>query len=67
MKTTYDLLNAVIELGFEKTYALTVIDLSLDDELGFNNRKPLEEEYISDELYDTILLSFEIEKEQIQE
>ena len=64
MKTTYDLLNAVIELGFEKSYALTIIDLSLDDELGFNNRKPLEEEYISDELYDTILLGFKCEKEE---
>lgn len=65
MKTTYDLLNDVIELGFEKSYALTSIDLSLDDELGFDNRKPLEEEYISDELYDTILLSFKCEKEAI--
>ena len=65
MKTTLDLLNAVAELGFDKGEALTGIDNALDDELGFENRKPISEEKISDELYDTILLCFKCEKEAI--
>lgn len=65
MKTTFELLNDVIELGFEREYALASIDASLDDELGIENRLPLVEEKISDELYDTILLGFKCEKEAI--
>lgn len=63
MKTTLELLNKVVELGFGKEEALRSIDAALDDELGFENRKPLDEEYLSDELYETILLGFECEKE----
>lgn len=65
MKTTYELLNKVIELGFNKDEALKSIDASLDNELGFENRKPIDEEYINDDLYNTILLGFkcEVEKE----
>lgn len=63
MKTTYDLLNEVLTLGFNKDEALESIDASLDEELGFENRKPIEEEELSDELYETILLSFKCEAE----
>lgn len=52
MKTTLELLNKVIELGFDE-------DTALDEELGFENRKPIEEEELSDELYETILLGFQ--------
>ena len=65
MRTTFELLNNVIELGFEREYALASIDASLDDELGIENRLPILEEKINDELYDTILLGFKCEKEAI--
>lgn len=63
MKTTENLLEEVIELGFNKDAALESIDASLDEELGFENRKPIEEEELSDELYETILLGFQCEIE----
>lgn len=63
MKTTLDLLNEVVELGFDKEKALESIDAALDQELGFENRKPIAEEQISDELYNDIILGFECEKE----
>ena len=63
MKKTIDLLNKVMELGFDREYALSGIDASLDDVLGFDNRKSLMEETISEELYNDILSGFECEKE----
>jgi hypothetical protein len=61
--TTLELLNKAIELGFDEDEALESIDASLDEELGFENRKPIEEEELSDELYETILLGFQCEAE----
>lgn len=61
MKTTLELLNEVVELGFNKDEALESIDMALDDEFGYKNRKPIEKEQISDELYETILDSFKCE------
>lgn len=63
MKTTLELLNEVLTLGFNKDEALESIDASLDEELGFENRKPIEEEDLSDELYEDILLGFKCEAE----
>ena len=63
MKTTENLLEEVIGLGFNKDEALESIDASLDVELGFENRKPIEEEELSDEIYETILLGFQCEAE----
>ncbi len=63
MKTTEKLLNEVVGLGFDEDEALESIDASLDEELGFENRKPIEEEELSDELYETILLGFQCEAE----
>lgn len=63
MKTTENLLEEVIGLGFNKDEALESIDASLDVELGFENRKPIEEEELSDELFTTILLGFQCEAE----
>ena len=61
MKTTLELLNKVIELGFDENEALESIDMALDDEFGYKNRKPIEKEQLNDELYETILDSFKCE------
>ena len=63
MKTTFQLFMDVINLGFEREYALASIDSALDDELGIENRVPIFVEFVSDELYDTILLGFQCEKD----
>gem|GEM_PF-1400738 len=63
MKKTIDLVNEVMELGFSREEALEGIDASLDNEVGFENRKPLMEEEISDELYENILEGFREEAE----
>lgn len=61
MKKTIDLLNEIIEMGFEKEEVLREIDAVLDERIGFENRKALSEEEISDELYDEIVYSFKEE------
>lgn len=61
MKTTLELLNEVLTLGFNKDEALESIDMALDDEFGYKNRKPIEKEQLNDELYETILDSFKCE------
>lgn len=61
MKKTIDLLNEAVALGFNREDALADIDASLDAEL--EDRKPLMEEEISDELYEDILFGFKCEKE----
>ena len=63
MKKTIDLVNEVMELGFDREYALEGIDASLDNEVGFESRKPLMEEEISEELYESILEGFREEAE----
>lgn len=61
MKKTIDLLNEAVALGFNREDALADIDASLDAEL--EERKPLMEEEISDELYEDILFGFKCEVE----
>lgn len=63
MKTTYNLLMEAVKMGFDRDYALTSIDASLDDKFGIDNRKPIEEEILEDDLYETIILGFECQKE----
>ena len=63
MKKTVELLNAVVAMGFGKEDALESIDSALDEVFGYENRQPIDEEEISDELYNDILLGFECEKE----
>lgn len=63
MKTTLELLNTVVAMGFGKEDALESIDSALDEVFGYENRQPIDEEEISDELYNDILLGFECEKE----
>lgn len=61
MKKTIDLLNAAVEMGFNREQALADIDASLDAEL--EERHPLMEEEITESLYDDILVGFQTDKE----
>ena len=61
---TIELLNKVMELGFDKERALAGIDASLDEIIGFENRKDLADEEISEELANDILLGFKCETEE---
>lgn len=62
MKKTIELLNEVVKMGFSREKALRDIDASLDEEL--EERKPLMEEEISDQLYEDILFGFRCEAEE---
>lgn len=64
MKKTIDLLEEAVKMGFGREKALSDIDASLDEELGAENRKPLMEEGISDQLYEDILFGFRCEAEE---
>nr|DAS89877.1 MAG TPA: hypothetical protein [Caudoviricetes sp.] len=61
MKKTIDLLNEVIAMGFGREQALADIDASLDAEL--EERNPLMEEEIPEDLYNGILGGFVQERE----
>ena len=60
---TIKLLNKLVKLGFDREKALADIDASLDEIIGAENRKSIEEEEISEELAKDILFGFECEKE----
>ena len=60
---TIELLDKVVELGFSREKALADIDTSLDEVIGAENRKPITEEEVSEELASDILFGFECEKE----
>ena len=60
-KKTIDLLNAVVSMGFGREQALADIDASLDAEL--EERQPLMEEEIPEDLYNGILGGFVQERE----
>lgn len=60
---TIELLNKAVELGFSREKALADIDASLDEIIGAENRKPITEEEVSEELASDILFGFECEKE----
>ena len=62
MRKTMDLVNEVVALGFDREEALAGIDASLDEAIGFENRMPLMEEEINDELYNEILFGFKCEE-----
>lgn len=61
MKKTIDLLNEAVEMGFNREQALSDIDASLDAEL--EERQPLMEEEIPEDLYNDILEGFRADKE----
>lgn len=58
MKKTIDLLNEVVKLGYNRERALQNIDVCLDEIMGFENRKDLESETISNETYEDIYNGF---------
>lgn len=60
---TIELLNKAVGLGFSREKALADIDASLDEVIGAENRNPITEEEISEELANDILFGFECEKE----
>jgi hypothetical protein len=60
---TIELLNKVVGLGFSREKALADIDANLDEVIRAENRKPIAEEEISEELANDILFGFECEKE----
>lgn len=60
---TIELLDKVVELGFSREKVLADIDASLDEVIGAENRKPIAEEEVSEELASDILFGFECEKE----
>lgn len=62
MKTA-ELLNKVVKLGFDREKALADIDASLNEVIGAENRKPIAEEEISEDLANDILFGFKCEKE----
>lgn len=64
MKTTLDLLNEVVAMGFDRTKALESIDVSLDNVFGLENRKEIRDEELSDDLYNDILYGFKCELEE---
>lgn len=64
MKTTLDLLNEVVTMGFDRAKALESIDASLDIVFGLKNRKEIRDEELSDELYNDILYGFKCELEE---
>lgn len=62
-KTTLDLLNEVVAMGFNRAEALESIDASLDNVFGLENRKEIRYEELSDGLYNDILFVFKCELE----
>lgn len=52
MKRTKELINDVVAMGFNYDEALSAVDASLDNSLGLENRKPINDELITEELYD---------------
>lgn len=59
LKKTKDLINEIVAMGFAKEEALKQIDASLDELLGFEKRKELIDEEISEEIYENILFGFQ--------
>lgn len=53
----------MLSLDLAEKKALADIDTSLDEMIGAENRKPIAEEEISEELANDILFGFECEKE----
>lgn len=61
MRTALNLLNKIVELGYDQQKTLIRIDKILDKKLGIEGRKPLLDEKLSDIIYDDILGIFQEE------
>jgi hypothetical protein len=58
MKTALNLLNEIIDMGFDQQKTLKSMDKMLDKKLGIEGRKPLFDEVLSNVIYDDILSVF---------
>jgi len=67
MRTALNLLNEIIDLGFDQQKTLIRIDKMLDKKLGIEGRKPLLDEELPDVIYDDILGVFQEEAEKDQD
>ncbi len=61
MRTALNLLNKIVDLGYDQQKALIRLDKILDKKLGIEARKPLSDEELSDIIYDGILGLFQEE------
>ena len=61
MRTALNLLNKIVDLGYDQQKALIRLDKILDKKLGIEARKPLSDEDLSDIIYDGILGLFQEE------
>lgn len=59
MKTTYELVNEITSLGFDREKVLLDVDACLD--CLFDERKPIKEEYLADDLYEELLETYKEE------
>ena len=59
MKTTYELVNEITSLGFDREKVLFEIDACLDSLLI--ERKPIKEEHLADDLYEELLETYKEE------
>ncbi len=55
MRTALNLLNKIVDLGYDQQKTLMQIDKILDKKLGIEGRKPLSDEELPDPIYDDIL------------
>lgn len=64
-RTTSDLLDKIMNLGFSRDEALEGIDTSLDPLYDDPEARPMmEEEFLPDDLYDAILFGFQTEAQE---
>lgn len=63
---TIELLNKAVKLGFSREKAFADIDISLDEIIGAENRKPITEEEISEELANDVLFGLNVKKKAIK-
>ena len=61
MRTSLNLLNQIVQLGYDQQKVLVHIDKMLDKKLGIEGRKPLFDEELSDLIYNDILRAFQEE------
>ena len=61
MRTALNLLNEIIDMGFDQQRTLIRIDKIIDRKLGIEGRKPLSDEKLPDDIYNGILRIFQDE------
>ncbi|HVI39502.1 MAG TPA: hypothetical protein VM577_02490 [Anaerovoracaceae bacterium] len=64
MKTALNLLNEIIDMGYDQQKTLIRIDKMLDKKLGIEGRKPLLDEELTDVIYDDIMNVFREESKR---